>query len=221
MRRFTSHQQCCILEDYLEEKLKEKTEEATTLQETTEGATTLQDPKAAAGSAVTQGGQQAEAYRQHKLTDTMKFRSPMQGQFSEFSSAELEKAIRGLARKKAARQDGYMTEVYQNMPSLWEPIRQLCNRILTTGRLPLPIVTVLIVPLVKPSRDPELRRSKRPVSLITALSKELETAALRRMMEQIENMLITVNTERKHAYWSFTTSSVKQAQTENGPMSQP
>ena len=51
------------------------------------------------------------------------------------------------------------------------------------------MLRVVMVPLDKPHKDPERCRSKRPISLISVLSKLLETVVLRRMIGELESKL--------------------------------
>ena len=101
-----------------------------------------------------------------------------------------------MAQKKAAGHDGYVAEVYQHLPCLVSPIKELFNVILQTGCLPLDMLKLVIVLLDKPNRDPELCKSKRPIALIPILSKILEAAVLHRIMEQLEGSL----EQKQYAY---------------------
>ena len=102
--------------------------------------------------------------------------------FDTFSATEVYKAVHGLSKKKASGPDGFMVEVYQNMPGVLPPLRQLFNLVLETGHLPLPMLKLHIVPLEKPQKDPEECGAKRPISLLNTISKVLESLVLVRMI---------------------------------------
>ena len=96
------------------------------------------------------------------------------------------RAVHGLAKKKAAGPDGYMAEVYQNLPSVLKPLQDSLNIILETGKLHLLTPKLHIAPLDKPHRDPEECSSKRPISFLNTLPKVLETLVLARMVNSAE-----------------------------------
>ena len=102
--------------------------------------------------------------------------------FKPFSAVEVYRAIHGLQKRKAPGPDGYMAEIYQNLPDTLPPLKDLFNLILTTGSIPLPMLKLHIVPLDKPQKNPEECGSKRPISLLNILSKALESLVLLRMV---------------------------------------
>ena len=116
--------------------------------------------------------------------------------FEAFSAVEVYKAVHSMSKKKASGPDGFMAEAYQNLPGVLNPLRQLFNLILNTGRMPLPMLRLHIVPLEKPQEDPEECGSKRPISLLNTTSKILESLVLTRMINDADMNL----DERQYAY---------------------
>ena len=110
-------------------------------------------------------------------------------EFEPVLEVEVKKAIAMMARKKAAGDDGLVAELFQNLPCLLRPVTSLFNMILQQGRLPYQMLRVVMIPLDKPHRDPEQCRSKRPISLISVLSKALEAVVLHRILGRLEGGL--------------------------------
>ena len=106
--------------------------------------------------------------------------------FKKFQVTEIIKAVGDLGRWKAAGPDTYPIDVYRSLPALYPIITHLFNAIMISGIIPKSLLEVHIVPLDKPKKDPSQCTSKRPISLINALSKALEAAALNRMMPLVE-----------------------------------
>ena len=105
-------------------------------------------------------------------------------EFLPFNDTEVYRAVRSLAKKKAAGPDGFPAEVYQQLPGVLRPLRELFNLIIKTGHIPLPMLQLYIVPLDKPNKDPEECKNKRPISLLNTLSKALEALVLGRMAQE-------------------------------------
>ena len=124
-----------------------------------------------------------------KLRNRTGYQRQVHGDFQGFTLVEVDKAIHSLSRGEATGPDGLMAEVYQNLPCLHKPIQALFNVILDTGNIPLPMLKLHIIPLDKAQKGPELCRSKRPISLINAISKALEAAVLPRIMGATECLL--------------------------------
>ena len=108
----------------------------------------------------------------------------------------MSRVILGLAKKKAAGDDGLVAEMFQELPCLLSPLTRLFNLILQTGRIPYPMLKVAMIPLDKPRRNPEECRPKRPISLIPVLSKIMEGVVLHRLMVVWEGQLDS----RQYAY---------------------
>ena len=112
-----------------------------------------------------------------------KYKKKDKAEFLPFSETEVYRAVRSLAKKKAAGPDGFPAEVYQQLPGVLQPQKELFNLILKTGHIPLPMLKLHIVPLDKPNKDPEECRGKRPISLLNTLTKALEALVLARMVQ--------------------------------------
>ena len=102
---------------------------------------------------------------------------------------EAQKAVDMMARKKAAGGDRLNAELFQNPPRLIKPVAQLFHLILQSGRMPHQMLRVVMAPRDKPQKNPERCRSKRPISLISVLSKLLEAVVLLRMIGELEGKL--------------------------------
>ena len=131
----------------------------------------------------------SHAKRKGKTGRPMGYRRQMTGQYEPIREVEVSRAILGLTKKKAAGDDGMVAEVFQGLPCLLKPLTRLFNLILHTGRIPYPMLKVIMVPLDKPRRNPEECRSKRPISLIPVLSKIMEGVILHRLMLRWESRL--------------------------------
>ena len=94
---------------------------------------------------------------------------------------EMIKAIRGLAKKIAAGPDGYPVEVLRNLPAALPVILQFFRRILAAGGMPVDLLRLYVIPHDEPRKDPASSGLKKPISLICALSKAMESLVLNRM----------------------------------------
>ena len=111
------------------------------------------------------------------------------GLFIAIAETEIRKAILSLAEKKAPGPDGLITELCRHMPSLLTPISALFNVIMINGRFPQSMVQLRLVFHNKPSKPPDQCGSKRPIPMISILSKALQVVILIRLMEQLEGIL--------------------------------
>ena len=75
------------------------------------------------------------------------------------------------------------------MPCLIRHLTRLFNGILETGSMPQKMLQVVMIPLDKAGRDPERCGSKRPISLMPAVSKVLEAVILHRLLSRFESRL--------------------------------
>ena len=171
VRHFTLSQKCKLMADFLQNKLAPKNEKSSQLgvDRESEG---LRDGKLAKKKRVSKKLPPKLGLRRKGIPTT----------FDKFSLMEVHKAVHGMSKRKAAGPDGFVIEVYQNLPGILAPLRQLFNLIMDTGSLPLPMLKLHIVPLDKPLKDPEECSSKRPISLLNTLSKVLESMVLTRMI---------------------------------------
>ena len=117
------------------------------------------------------------------------FRKPTEGVFTAFTVTEIAKAVSSLATKKAPGPDGLVAELFRNLPALLTPVTVLFNMIMVGGRFPQSMVQLYLIFLDKPHKPQEKCASKRPISLISILSKTLEAAILNRLMESLEDKL--------------------------------
>ena len=117
------------------------------------------------------------------------YRGKMQGKWDPFTAVEVKKAIMGLSKKKATGEDGIGAEVLENLPCLTRPLARLFNMVLPQGKMPYPLLKVIMFPLAKPKKDREECKSKRPISLIQVIAKTLEAAVLHRLPVNLEDKL--------------------------------
>ena len=82
-----------------------------------------------------------------------------------------------------------MADLFRSLSCLVEPITNLFNAIMITGHLPYLVLFLHVILLDKPNRDTELCKSKRPISLISVLSKALETVVLNGLIAKLEDQL--------------------------------
>ena len=116
--------------------------------------------------------------------------------FAPLQSVEVRSALDAPQKGKAPGPDGYVVEIYRNLPRLLDLIAQLYNIAAATARIPLHMRKLTIAQPDKPSRNPELCKSTRPASLPCVLAKALEVTVLRRMQCNLERGLDC----RQHAY---------------------
>ena len=109
------------------------------------------------------------------------------------------KALQSPAPKKAPGPDGLMADLFRSPPSLVKPITVLFNVILRAGHFPASLLRLYAILLDKPKRPPDQCRSKRPISLISVLSKALETVILNRIMVVLEDKLADCQYAYRHS----------------------
>ena len=140
--RFTGPEKCRLLADHIEEKLRKPAESAPKPSNTVGGNSPYSIVKA--------NETQQPPNRKKKNKNNGKPRqnkAKIDGEFEKFSEVEIRKALGSMAKKKAAGHDGYVAEVYQHLPCLISPIKDLFDLILQTGCLPLDMLKLVIVPL--------------------------------------------------------------------------
>ena len=118
------------------------------------------------------------------------------GTFDRIREVEVARVFAGVARRKAAGDDGLVAEMLQQAPSLVKTETCLFNMILKTGRFPDQMLQAAMVPLGKPNRGPEICGSKRPTSLTPAVSRALEAVVLHGLVMRHEAVLDS----RQYAY---------------------
>ena len=124
------------------------------------------------------------------------FSKPMTGEFRLFEQVEVGKAFKSLATKKAPGPDGILTELLRRTPSLLAHLSSLYNTIFATGHFPCSMLQTYLIFLDKPRKPADHCASKRPVSLMSSLSKALEAVAINRLIGVLEEGLV----ERQFAY---------------------
>ncbi len=95
------------------------------------------------------------------------------------SEGEVLKAIGKLRNTPALGEDGIPTAVIKDLaPVLAAPLAHLARRSFICGRVPSAFKVANVVPILKPGKDPRLPSSFRPVALLNALSKVLESLVM-------------------------------------------
>ena len=107
---------------------------------------------------------------------------PPPADLSPVTEAEVQAAIAGHNRGKAADPTGLKAEHAQALPqSVWPYLAAFFTRCLREGRFPRGWKESLTVPVLKPGKRPELATSYRPVALTSMLSRTLERVILHRV----------------------------------------
>ena len=181
MRHFTPTEKCGLLADHLDKKLSSQPHPSRLQKQL--------PPNTEAHIQTLPGTRRPPDYASKLPPRPAPYKKKVVGSFEPFSATEVYRAIHSLSKSKAAGPDGYTAEVYQNLPGILQPLQDLFNAIMSTGHIPLPMLKLHIAPLGKPTRDPEACGSKRPISLLDALSKMLETLVLARMVAGAEMRL--------------------------------
>ena len=92
------------------------------------------------------------------------------------SAWEVSKAIRRLKNTPALGEDGIPTSVIKDLAQvLAAPLAHLVDRSIAAGCVPAAFKTANVVPVHKKGKDPSLPSSYRPVAILSALSKVLES----------------------------------------------
>ena len=112
---------------------------------------------------------------------------------SDLTIAELNDAIKRLKPKRSPGKDGVCNEMIKKLgPSAREKLLQLYNLSWKTGVFPSAWKEAIIVPIPKKGKNPTLKTSYRPVSLLSCLGKTLERMINKRLQWHLEeNNLIT------------------------------
>ena len=79
-----------------------------------------------------------------------------------------------MAQRKSPGPDGFPAELFQRLPALQDALVVLFNIILRTGDVPVTLRRVYLIPVLKPSKDPQLCAPRRPIPLLSAVIKLLE-----------------------------------------------
>ena len=99
---------------------------------------------------------------------------------------ELIKAINNLPKRKSLGPDGIPAEVFQRITALRPYLLAVMNNMFRTGDIPEQLGLVYVIPSPKAGKDPKLPENKRPISLLNAMVKIMETAIYRRILPKIE-----------------------------------
>ena len=102
---------------------------------------------------------------------------------------EIAEAVGEPAEGRAPGPDGFPAELFRKLPILQDALTILFNIILETGDIPTALRRIYLVPILKPSKDPQLCASRRPISLLSAIIKLLETVLYGSMLGQVEPLL--------------------------------
>ena len=111
-------------------------------------------------------------------------------QFHPFTMEELQEAMKHLKPGKAAGLDGITTEIIQHFgirTRSW--ILALLNNCATSLNIPKIWRRARVVALLKPGKDPESKKSYRPISLLCILYKLYERMIMARMSPTVEQQL--------------------------------
>lgn len=130
------------------------------------------------------------AFTRHKLQAEKKSVS-MSGGYQEpyntpFTMHELE-AVLHCAKQTAPGADGiHYTMLCHLHPSTLDLILYLFNRVWSEGQFPSSWKVAIVIPLLKPEKDPSSASSYRPIALTSCLSKTMERMINRRLMYYLE-----------------------------------
>eukprot|EP00666_Eupelagonemidae_sp_cell4sb_P008079 gene8079-20250_t len=104
-----------------------------------------------------------------------------------FTLSELQHVLRRLRPGKAAGTDTIPSEMLQHLGPRGEKyLLRLANRSWARAEVPRPWRSAEVVPLPKPGRDPSIRKSYRPISLTSSVSKAVERLVKNRVQEYLE-----------------------------------
>lgn len=114
----------------------------------------------------------------------------------EFVATELNRAIDQLRKNTAPGDDRIAYEFFQQMPpSGRRAVLFLFNAVWSTGRLPKSWKHAVILPILKPGKDPHQASSYRPISLTSTLSKLMERLVTNRLMWYLEKYNLLSNVQ--------------------------
>ena len=68
-----------------------------------------------------------------------------------------------------------VTEVYRNLQTIVPQLTALLTKMVEMGAIPSELAELHVAPFDKPRKNPHLRASKRPISLISVVMKLMET----------------------------------------------
>ena len=95
--------------------------------------------------------------------------SPFRGRVLEelepVERIEVDKAVDSMALGKAPGPNGVPAEMYARLPAMRETPVLFFNAVLRTGKLPIGLTGVAIVPLLKPGENPAKCQRRGPISL--------------------------------------------------------
>ena len=107
-----------------------------------------------------------------------------------FSLEELQEAMEHLKLGKAAGLDGISTEIIKHFgPKTQQWILDLFNICATSCRIPKTWRKAKVVAILKPGKDPNNKKSYRPISLLCILLKLYERLIMGRMSDDLEDKL--------------------------------
>eukprot|EP01059_Diplonema_ambulator_P022250 TRINITY_DN373_c0_g2_i4.p1 TRINITY_DN373_c0_g2~~TRINITY_DN373_c0_g2_i4.p1 ORF type:complete len:1476 (+),score=293.52 TRINITY_DN373_c0_g2_i4:2254-6681(+) len=105
-----------------------------------------------------------------------------------FSMDEMEGQLDGLKERSAAGDDGVFNTMMMHLSREGrEVLLQLFNRSWSTGRVPNTWRTALVIPVLKPGKDPMLLSSYRPISLTSCVCKLMERMVNARMTHLLDD----------------------------------
>ena len=137
--------------------------------------------------------QRREEVAQQLLSHYRQQTTAPQSMTSEFTLAELEDAIKRLRNKKAPGKDGVTNEMIKHLgKTAKKKLLELFNQSWKTGIFPTAWKEATIIPVLKKGKNPKLKTSYRPISLLSCLGKTLERMVNKRLMWHLEtNDMIT------------------------------
>jgi hypothetical protein len=113
-----------------------------------------------------------------------------------FSMAELRRAIRESKRNKASGDDCVSYEMLQNLPKKsFKTVLEFYNRLWMTRQFPETWRHSVILPVLKPGKDPKNAASYRPISLTSTLCKIMERLVTTRLAYYLEENDLLANTQ--------------------------
>jgi len=105
-----------------------------------------------------------------------------------FSRRELREVIRNLQLRRSPGSDNVYNRFLKRLSSkLRAELLRLINLIWKTGEMPSPFLKAIVVPILKPDKDPTDPASYRPIALTSSLSKLIERLVVNRLTYRLEN----------------------------------
>ena len=124
----------------------------------------------------------------HAVRDYLRGPKPHDNEELErpFSRSELDAALRHPGGKSPGH-DGIHPMILRKLPPVGrEALLQLINRSWAEGRVPASWRKAIIIPIIKPGKDPAAIKSYRPVSLLPCTSKVMEAMVQHRLQQWAE-----------------------------------